>query len=127
MCAPADPVAPFQLGNVLGTGGSAVVYHVLDAGGSPFAFKVPREGTPRGLFLQEASRAVGLVHSNIVRVYGTDTAGGMTGLVCEYADGGTLERRLGPRQGERAYPFRDLGEFWRLADDLAAGLDHVRG
>jgi eukaryotic-like serine/threonine-protein kinase len=86
----------FELKEVLGNGGMAVVYHAWDRERRhECAVKVPAENLARDedfrrRFRQEAEAARALMHPRIIRVYAHGEDGGTPYMAMEHVPGGTL-------------------------------------
>ncbi len=125
-----DPAAPpidepLEPGREIGSGAIATVREVTGARtGSRLAAKVlharhERDAGARARFHREAELASGLVHPNIVRVFGVRQVQQRTALVMELVEGPTLAARLaelGTMSFETLVP---------IARDIARGLSHA--
>ena len=117
---------PLQAGAEIGSGAIATVREVVAQGGARFAAKVlharhERDAGARARFEREAELSSGLVHPNIVRVFGVRAVEGRTALLMELVEGPTLAAHLatnGP------LPFEALVS---IAQDIARGLAHAHG
>ena len=127
---PLDPAAPpidepLEPGREIGSGAIATVREVTGArSGSRLAAKVlharhERDVGARARFQREAELASGLVHPNIVRVFGVREVQQRTALVMELVEGPTLAARLAELQ---TLSFETLVP---IARDIARGLSHA--
>jgi serine/threonine protein kinase len=113
---------PLEPGAEIGSGAIATVREVVGVhSGARFAAKVlharhERDAGARARFEREAELASGLVHANIVRVFGVRAVEGRTALLMELVEGPTLAASLA-RQGP--LPFETLIS---VARDIARGL-----
>lgn len=125
-----DPAAPLideplEPGREIGSGAIATVWEVTGAQtGTRFAAKVlharhERDAGARARFQREAELASGLVHSNIVRVFGVREVQQRTALLMELVEGPTLAARLAELE--------TLGfdALVPIACDIARGLAHA--
>jgi WD40 repeat protein len=94
-----NEIGGYEILNVLGRGGMAVVYQARQPGlGRLVALKwlnatgVPGQETAR--FLREAAAVARMRHPNIVQVYEAGECEGRPFLVLEFVPGGTLAERL---------------------------------
>jgi len=103
-------LGPYEIRDVLGRGGMAVVYRAYQPALNRFvAVKVLNAVMSQDAefvmrFRQEALAAGGLNHPNILQIYDADTFEGQHYIVMAYAPGGTLADRLrkGPLSAEEA-------------------------
>lgn len=103
-------LGPYEIRDVLGRGGMAVVYRAYQPALNRFvAVKVLNAAMSQDAefvmrFRQEALAAGGLNHPNILPIYDADTFEGQHYIVMAYAPGGTLADRLrkGPLPAEEA-------------------------
>ncbi len=117
----------FDVLDVLGRGGAAVVYRALDPViGRQVALKVlelPVEADAReerrNRFAQEFRSAGTLSHPNLVTVYEVGAQGESTFIAMELVDGGNLKQLL---EENPRLPFTDVGH---LATQLCSGLDYA--
>jgi serine/threonine protein kinase len=92
--APGDVVGPYELLEVLGAGGQAVVYLARHRHlGREVALKIPRREVTERL-LREAKLSARLEHPSIVRVEDVFPEGPVPYMVMEYCPGGSLEALL---------------------------------
>src|SRR5260221_3300414 len=134
ICAPAGerkPVSlpdgyslgPYRIMGKIGRGGMATVYRAHHAAlDRDVAIKVlpdffAEEDAYRDRFQQEARSVARLNHPNILNVFDFGQEGGVTFLVLELVEGGTLADRLG-RPMELEEPIKLLGP-------IAGALDHA--
>lgn len=127
---PLDPAAPLideplEPGREIGSGAIATVREVTGARtGTRFAAKVlhprhQRDAGARARFQREAELASGLVHRNIVRVFGVRAVQERTALVMELVQGPTLAARLAQLET------LNFDTLVPLACDIARGLSHA--
>ncbi len=116
---------PLEAGAEIGSGAIATVREVTGLGrGARFAAKVlharhERDAGARARFEREAELASGLVHPNIVRVFGVRPVDGRTALIMELVEGPTLAASLA-REGPLAFD-----TLVPIARDIARGLAHA--
>lgn len=123
-------LARYQTQQVLGTGGSSVVYRGTQLGlMRPVAIKVleansfeAKEAERR--FEEEAKIAARLDHPNIVRLYEFGRDGALMFLVYELVDGVDLGKRItmGGSGSRRGLPFEEAVQIMR---DVARGLEYA--
>lgn len=121
--------APYVIGAQLGRGAVAAVHEVRDAQGQVFAGKLlhaSRDGDQAAAarFRQEAELLEGLVHDNIVRVFGWSRGVDADGLEhdfvrMELVEGDALDTWIASEA-----PFAE-GRVLELGRQLAAGLTHA--
>ncbi|MGH1341039.1 MAG: protein kinase domain-containing protein [Nannocystales bacterium] len=124
---PAVPLLDESLapGREIGSGAIATVREVIGAqSGSRLAAKVlharhQRDAGARARFQREAELASGLVHPNIVRVFGVRDVQQRTALLMELVEGPTLAAHLATHQ---TLSFETLVP---IARDIARGLSHA--
>jgi len=116
-------LGPYRIIERIGRGGMATVYKAhhpaLDRN---VAIKVlpeffAEDETYRDRFQQEAKSVARLKHPNILNVFDFGQANGITYLVLELVEGGTLAQRLGRPM--------ELEEVVRILRPLANALDHA--
>src|SRR6266550_1009457 len=116
-------LGPYQIVAPIGRGGMATVYKAhhgaLDR---DVAIKVlpdffAEEETYRERFQQEARSVARLKHPNILNVFDYGQENGITYLVLELVEGGTLTERLGNPM--------ELEDVVRLLRPIASALDHA--
>ena len=118
---------PLVEGAEIGTGAIASVREVHGAhSGSRFAAKLlharhERDEAARARFAREAELASGLVHPNIVRVFGVRAIAGRTALLMELVEGPTLAAHLARQGPLSAVSLAGIGR------DIARGLAHAHG
>lgn len=116
---------PLEPGREIGSGAIATVREVTGShGGVRFAAKVlharhERDAGARARFQREAELASGLVHHNIVRVFGVREVQQRTALLMELVQGPTLAAHLARHQ---TLSFDALVPIVR---DIARGLSHA--
>ncbi len=89
-----DGAGPYEIIDVLGSGGQAVVYRAKHRQlGRQVALKVPRREVAERL-LKEAKLAAGLEHAAIARVEDVQLDGEVPYMVMELCEGGSLETLL---------------------------------
>ena len=98
---PGSRLGPYQVIELLGTGGMGEVYRAHDSRlGRDVAVKILRRtaNDPESVtrFSREARAAGGLNHPHIVTVFDVGTADGVPYLVTEVLEGETLRARLAP-------------------------------
>lgn len=113
-----------QAGAEIGSGAIATVREVTSASGARFAAKIlharhERDAGARARFEREAELASGLVHANIVRVFGVRPVEERTALLMELVEGPTLAAYLAQHG---VLPFETLVA---IAQDIARGLSHA--
>lgn len=127
---PLDPAPPpidepLEPGREIGSGAIATVREVTGAHtGSRLAAKVlharhERDAGARARFQREAELASGLVHPNIVRVFGVREVQQRTALVMELVEGPTLAARLAELET------LSFDALVPIARDIARGLSHA--
>ncbi len=124
---PAAPLTdePFEPGPEIGSGAIATVREITGARtGTRLAAKVlharhERDPGARARFAREAELASGLVHPNIVRVFGVREVQQRTALVMELVQGPTLAARLAELQT------LSFDALVPIACDIARGLAHA--
>ncbi|MBV1858296.1 MAG: serine/threonine protein kinase [Nannocystaceae bacterium] len=116
---------PLDPGREIGRGAIATVREVTGTRtGARLAAKVlharhERDAGARARFQREAELASGLVHPNIVRVFGIRQVQQRTALVMELVEGTTLAARLAEVETLR------FEALVRVARDIARGLSHA--
>lgn len=116
---------PLEPGREIGSGAIATVREVTHAhSGVRFAAKVlharhERDAGARARFQREAELASGLVHPNIVRVYGVRAVQQRTALLMELVEGPTLAAHLARNRTLR------FSALVPIARDIARGLSHA--
>jgi len=116
---------PLDAGPEIGSGAIATVREVVTRqSGMRLAAKIlhprhERDAGARARFEREAELASGLVHPNIVRVFGIRPVEGRTALLMELVEGPTLAGALAERG---PLPFDALVP---VARDIARGLSHA--
>lgn len=114
-------VGPYEILDVLGKGGMAVVFRARDVRlGRLVALKVANEELARDDWVQrqlqlEARATASLSHPNVVTLYDVGEIGGRVWVALEYVEGETLAARL-----RRSRP--DTEEAFRIALEIARGL-----
>jgi serine/threonine-protein kinase len=94
--APGDQIAGYQVAEVIGRGGMAVVYRALDLRlGRHVALKVlaPHLGEDeafRQRFIRESRAAAGVDHPNIIPVFEAGSAGDLLFIAMRYVSGGDV-------------------------------------
>ena len=124
---PGTEIGPFRIVEQVGKGGMAVVYKAYQAALARYvAIKVlPSELSSdpgfQARFRDEAIAIAGLRHANIMGVFDYGQQDGITYLVTEFIDGGTLDQQMGTPL-PLAYVCDTLGP-------IASALDyaHARG
>ena len=120
-----EELGRYQVENVLGGGGMALVYRARDEElDRPVAIKLLADNLAadeafRKRFLREARLAAQLAHPNVVQVYDSGEADGRPYIVMEYVEGETLADLLA-RRG-RLPP----AEAVELALQICSGLEHA--
>jgi serine/threonine protein kinase len=120
-----DVLGRYQVEDVLGGGGMALVYRARDEElDRPVAIKLLADNLAadeafRKRFLREARLAAQLAHPNVVQVYDSGEADGRPYIVMEYVEGETLAELLS-RRG-RVPP----AEAVELALQVCSGLEHA--
>ena len=119
-----EQVGDYRVEGVLGRGGAAVVYRVVDAGGRRVAMKfvLPElavEKSFRRRFELEISLAQRVSHPNVVRVLDSGVHEGLPWLTETLVTGGSLAELL------RAESLLPVAAALKLLDEVAAGLDAV--
>jgi eukaryotic-like serine/threonine-protein kinase len=120
-----EELGRYQVENVLGGGGMALVYRARDEElDRPVAIKLLADNLAadeafRKRFLREARLAAQLAHPNVVQVYDSGEADGRPYIVMEYVEGETLADLLA-RRG-RLPP----AEAVELALQVCSGLEHA--
>ena len=99
LCGRAAGLGPYEIVELLGTGGMGEVYRAHDSRlGRDVALKILRHSSadPDSVarFSREARAAGSLNHPNIVAVFDVGTAGGVPYVVTELLEGETLRARL---------------------------------
>jgi serine/threonine protein kinase len=117
-----DQFGDYHLELLLGEGAMGLVFRAVHNGGDVVALKVlkrelGKDETFKQRFGQEARAAAEVEHPSLVPIIEAGEADGRPYLAVRYAEGGTLEDRL-----RDAGPL-GLEDTFRLADQLAAGLD----
>jgi putative two-component system response regulator len=116
-------LGPYRIVERIGRGGMATVYKAHHPALDRFvAIKVlpeffAEEEVYRERFQQEARSVARLRHPNILNVFDFGQEGGITYLVLELIEGGTLTDRLGGQM--------DLQEVVTILRPLASALDHA--
>ena len=120
------PTSPdYEITNEIGSGAIATVVRVVERQtGSVYAAKLLHERHGRDpaasrRFHREAELSQGLVHDNLVRVYGATQIGERVGLLMELVEGPTLAEHLA-RQGPTAE-----AQLVPLLLGIARGLAHA--
>ncbi|MCA9701341.1 MAG: serine/threonine protein kinase, partial [Myxococcales bacterium] len=112
----------YELEHELGSGGMGMVYLARDS-------HLERQVAIKFLMVQdlaeqhllaEARAMAKVTHPNVVRVYDCDSADGLTFIVMEYVEGGTLERWL-KQQPHALEPILEM--FCAAGEGLAAAHD----
>jgi serine/threonine protein kinase len=121
---PGEQVGDYRVECVLGRGGAAVVYRVVDACGEQVAMKfiLPElavEKSFRSRFELEISIAQRVSHPNVVRVLDSGVYEGLPWLTATLVTGGSLVE-LFAREGPLP-----IAPALKLLDEVAAGLDAV--
>jgi serine/threonine protein kinase len=112
-----DPAGPFEILEVLGSGGQAVVYKARHRQINRLvALKVPRREVGDRL-LKEASMTASLEHASIARVEDVHLDGPVPYLVMELCEGGSLEDLLDGRSEGL-----DLGQVREIATAVLTAL-----
>jgi serine/threonine protein kinase len=120
-----EELGRYQVENVLGGGGMALVYRARDEElDRPVAIKLLADNLAadeafRKRFLREARLAAQLAHPNVVQVYDSGEADGRPYIVMEYVEGETLADVLARRK--RLAP----AEAVELALQVCSGLEHA--
>jgi serine/threonine protein kinase len=118
----ADPQLPgYLIEGTLGQGGAGIVYRARDRRlGRRVAVKVLRQVTSDLLarFQAEAEAVARLSHPNIIQVYEVGEHQGLSYLVLELAEGGSLAERV----GGRPQPVREAAQ---LVEVLARAVQHA--
>ena len=115
----------FEVGELLGAGGTAWVYACRDqALRSMAAIKILKpaalaDESFEKLFLREGQVLASFDHPNIVRIYDNDRVGDSAYLVMEHLPGGTLAERMRRAVASRLFELRD-------ASSGGLRLEHVR-
>ncbi|MEP7104588.1 MAG: protein kinase [Chloroflexota bacterium] len=125
--APGSNLGPYQILEQIGRGGMATVFRAYQpALERQVAVKVLPEffaDEPgfKERFHREAVAVARFQHPNILTVYDHGEQDGVSYIVNEYIEGGTLQQRVGPAI--------EVGEVVRLLEPVAAALDyaHRRG
>jgi eukaryotic-like serine/threonine-protein kinase len=119
--APGTKLGNYRILQPIGVGGMGAVYQAMhESLDRVVALKViTADGDPSFLdrFRQEARTVARLKHPNIVNVYDFGEQDGVTFIVSEYIDGGTLDLRL-------EHPVR-LEYAAGILSQIAAGLDYA--
>jgi serine/threonine-protein kinase len=118
--APGTRVGPYEVGDVLGRGGMAVVYRAVDTRlGRKAALKILRASLAgqlrSGRMLREARSAAAASHPNVATVYEVGEANGLRYIAMELVEGTNLRNRL-------TAGALGLDEGRRLAREIALGL-----
>src|SRR5438034_943562 len=115
----------YQLGELLGAGGMALVYRGYDRElARPVAIKLLADNLAsdpsfRQRFLREARSVARLSHPNIAQIYDVGQLGGRPYFVMEYIEGETVARRV---QQRGRMPDADVVA---IALGVSAGLEHA--
>jgi serine/threonine protein kinase len=124
-------IARFEVRNLVGIGGSAMIYSAWDAQqGRPVAIKLLRDDHSfrpdrQARFLREAKSIARLDHPNVVRIYEVGTHEGRVFLALEYVEGRTLREWVDqerPPIKEIVRRYADAGRALEAAH--AAGVMH---
>ena len=127
---PGAQIAGYQIEQVLGHGGMAVVYRAEDTRlGRKVALKLltpplTDSQTFRQRFIRESRLAASLDHPNIVPIYEAGEAEGQLFIAMRYVVGGDLKGLLGRHPGGLTLPLT-LRLFTQIADAL--DVAHERG
>lgn len=116
-------LGPYRIRELLGQGGMASVYKALTPNHQWVALKVlppvlAQDPNFKERFKREAAAAQSLDHANIVRVYEASEVAGLSIMVMEYVDGGTLKDLLDQGAPDLIFSAKLLGQ-------LAAGLQYA--
>lgn len=122
-------LGPYQVSDVIGSGGFGVVLKAFDAALNRYvAVKVlaphlAASGAARRRFAREAQAAAAVVHEHVVAIHAVAENDGLPYLVMPYIAGCSLQERL-DRQGPL-----ELKEILRIGMQVAAGLAaaHAQG
>ena len=128
-------VGPYEIQDLLGTGGMARVYRAVHVRtGEVVALKLLKDehqgsGEIRARFLREARATARLDHPNVLRVFPPeeDAGGGpFTGIAMELLAGGSLAERIAAqrREGSLPEPDRVLALSLQAARGLGAAHSH---
>jgi predicted Ser/Thr protein kinase len=114
----------FEVGRVLGEGGTSAVFEARGRTGEVVAIKVHKLGgsvvpEDRERFVREARTAASLVHPNIVRILDHGEAEGRLYIIMEFVRGETVQARL-QRLGRIPLPVA-----LHTARQIASALDHA--
>src|SRR5262249_47778362 len=100
MASAPSSIGRYRIIDVLGTGTTGVVYRAEDPNaGRLVAIKViarelASDETFRRRFQREATATAALVHPNVVGIHGVLEDHGLSAIVLEYVEGGSLRARL---------------------------------
>jgi eukaryotic-like serine/threonine-protein kinase len=115
-------VGAYEISGVVGAGGMGIVLKGWDRSLDRFVaikFLQPtfsHHSASRQRFAREAKAAAGVVHDNVIAIYGVDSHHGLPYLVMPYIKGESLQRRI-----ERAAPL-GLEEMIEITLQTARGL-----
>lgn len=116
-------LGPYRIMELIGLGGMASVYKAVTPNRQVVALKLlppvlAQDPQFKARFKREADAVRSLDHANIVRVYEAGEVNGLSFMVMEYVDGGTLKDVLDQGAPDLTYTADLLGK-------LAAGLQYA--
>ncbi len=122
-------IGKYEVEREVGRGGMGVVLKAFDAElNRPVAIKIlsphlASHGTARRRFAQEAIAAAGVLHPNVIAVYGVNNEGKTPFIVMPFIDGPSLQKMV-----EQSGPLSEI-EVVRVAMQIASGLAaaHAQG
>jgi eukaryotic-like serine/threonine-protein kinase len=122
-------IGGYEICGVVGSGGMGVVLKGWDRSLDRYvAIKIlqptfAHQSISRYRFSREAKAAAGVVHDNVIAIYGVDEHNGIPYLVMPYIKGESLERRI-----QRSAPL-SLEDILEISLQVARGLDaaHQQG
>lgn len=122
-------IGPYEISGVIGRGGMGIVLKGWDRSLDRFvAIKVlqpafAHQAISRHRFAREAKAAAGVLHDNVIPIYGVDEHNHLPYLVMPYIKGESLERRI-----QRRAPL-SLEEMLEIALQISRGLEaaHQQG
>ncbi|MBI4862774.1 MAG: serine/threonine protein kinase [Candidatus Riflebacteria bacterium] len=125
MITPGQKIGTFQVGNLIGEGATASVFHATDTKlNRPVAIKVLKEDLPessRERFVREVKTLVEVRHAAIVHVYTAGIEGGSPYYVMEHLSGRSIKEMITHRKGKGVPVFRH-DEILSIGRQLAEAL-----
>ncbi len=122
----------YELRELLGVGGMGAVYRGYQATLKRYvAVKVISANLAEQpgymeRFTREAETSAGLQHPHIIKVFDYGLQGGISYIVLELLNGGTLAERIAQRAGTTT-PLPSLGEVAEMLKDVGSALDYAHG